>query len=49
MTKKQKAQVVFEYVIIFAVVIVALIGSRFVSRIKDSLNDYFDQCEEVIL
>jgi hypothetical protein len=49
MTKQQKAQVVFEYIIIFVVFIAALAGSRFIRRIKDSFNNHFNQCKEVIL
>ncbi len=47
-TKQTKAQVVFEYVIIFAIAIVALAGSQFIQKIKASFNNHFNQCVEVI-
>jgi len=48
MKQQTKAQIVFEYIIIFAIAIVALAGSRFIQRIKASFNNHFNQCVEVI-
>jgi len=48
MKQQTKAQIVFEYIIIFAIAIVALAGSKFIQKIKASFNNHFNQCVEVI-
>lgn len=48
-TKFKKAQVVFEYVIMFAIVIVAIASIGFLPKIKASFSSHYDACVDVIL
>ena len=45
----KKAQAVFEYLVIFAIIVIGIISSGFVPNIKTSFSNHFDDCVEVIL
>lgn len=45
----KKSQVVFEYVIMFAIVIVAIASIGFLPKIKASFSSHYDACVDVIL
>ena len=45
----RRAQVVFEYLIIFAITIVAIATIGFLPRIKSSFSSHYDRCVDVIL
>lgn len=47
--KFKKSQVVFEYVVIFAIVIVAIAGIGFLPKIKANFSSHYDECVDVIL
>ena len=47
--KFKKSQVVFEYVIIFAIIIVALATISFLPKIKSSFSSHQEKCVDVIL
>ena len=47
--KFNKSQVVFEYVIIFAIIIVALATISFLPKIKGNFSNHYDKCVDVIL
>jgi len=47
--KFRKSQVVFEYVVIFAIVIAAIASIGFISKIKDSFSRHKDKCVDIIL
>lgn len=48
-TKRRKAQVVIEYVLIFAIVIVAIVSVGFLPKIKANFSNHYDKCVDVIL
>ena len=45
----KKAQAVFEYLIIFAIVIIGIISAGFLPKMKASFGTHFNDCVEVIL
>ena len=47
--KMRKTQVVFEYVIIFAIIIVTIATVSFLPKIKDNFSSHYDKCVDVIL
>jgi len=47
--KFKKSQVVFEYVIIFAIIIVAIASVDFLTRIKSNFSSHYEECVDVIL
>jgi len=47
--KMRKTQVVFEYVIIFAIIIVAIATISFLPKIKGNFSNHYDKCVDVIL
>ena len=47
--KFKKSQVVFEYLIIFAITIVAIATIGFLPKIKSSFSSHYDRCVDVIL
>jgi len=48
-TKRRKAQVVIEYVLIFAIMIVAIVSVGFLPKIKANFSSHYDKCVDVIL
>jgi len=47
--KFKKSQVVFEYVIIFAIIIVAIATIGFLPKIKNNFSSHYNKCIDVIL
>ena len=47
--KFKKSQVVFEYLIIFTIVIAAIASIGFLSKIKDSFAKHQGQCVDVLI
>ncbi|MFH1519366.1 MAG: hypothetical protein ABIE75_02205 [Candidatus Omnitrophota bacterium] len=45
----KQAQIVFEYVVIFAIVIAAIISTGFLSKLKQSFSSHYNSCVKVIL
>jgi len=48
MIQKHKTQVIVEYVLVFAVVVLALIASNFLGRAKGAFQQHFDTCKDNI-
>ncbi len=47
--KFKQAQIVFEYIVIFAIVIAALISTGFLSKLKQNFSSHYNSCVNVIL
>jgi len=47
--KFKKSQVVLEYVVIFAIIIVAIATVGFLPSIKSNFSSHYDKCVDVIL
>lgn len=47
--KTKRAQAVLEYTILFAVVLLALVASDFLGRVRTSFSDFFITARSVIL
>lgn len=47
--KFKQAQVVFEYMVVFAVVTAAIISVGFFSKLKQNFSSHYNSCVDVIL
>jgi len=47
--KFKKSQVVLEYIVIFAIIIVAIAAVGFLPSIKGNFSSHYDECVDVIL
>lgn len=48
-SKREKSQVIIEYLIIFAIIIVAMASIGFLPKIRSSFSTHYDQCVNTML